>query len=79
MVGFFLFIFSKSIKISRNTTDLFAKYLSFGISFQIIVQALINLAVVVGLIPVTGITLPFKLWGLKPSYVAYRNGNNFGY
>jgi cell division protein FtsW len=63
VVGFFLFIFSKSIKISRNATDLFAKYLSFGISFQIIVQALINLAVVVGLIPVTGITLPFLSYG----------------
>ena len=44
-------------------TDLFAKYLSFGLSFGLIIQALLNLMVVVGLIPVTGVTLPFLSYG----------------
>lgn len=60
---FFGFIFYQCIKISMKQTDLFAKYLSFGLSFGLIIQALLNLMVVVGLIPVTGVTLPFLSYG----------------
>lgn len=37
----------------------FAKYLAFWVIFQIIIQAEMNLMVVVGMIPVTGVTLTF--------------------
>ena len=63
VISLFLFIFYKSIKISLSSKDLFGKYLSFGLSSQIIIQASLNLAVVVGLIPVTGVTLPFISYG----------------
>ena len=43
--------------------NLFGKYLSFGITFGLIFQTLLNLSVVVGLIPVTGVTLPFISYG----------------
>ena len=46
-----------------NTKNLFAKYLAFGITFQFSFQAVLNLMVVVGLIPVTGVTLPFLSYG----------------
>ena len=59
----FIFIFLRSIKISLYSKDLFAKYLSFGLIFGIIFQSLLNLSVVVGLIPVTGVTLPFISYG----------------
>ena len=59
----FMFIFYKSIKISLSCKDLFSKYLSFGLSIQIIIQACLNLCVVTGLIPVTGVTLPFISYG----------------
>lgn len=59
----FLFIFYRAISISLKQTDLFAKYLSFGLCFGIIIQAVLNLCVVVGLIPVTGVTLPFISYG----------------
>lgn len=60
---FFLIIFIKSINIALNAKDAFAKYLCFGIIFQIIFQALLNLMVVVALVPVTGITLPLLSYG----------------
>ena len=63
VVSLFLILLSRSIKISLNTTDLFSKYLSFGITFQLIFQTIMNLSVVVGLIPVTGVTLPFLSYG----------------
>ena len=59
----FMYIFYKSIKISLSCKDLFGKYLSFGLSCQILIQAGLNLAVVTGLIPVTGVTLPFISYG----------------
>ena len=59
----FLIIFYRCIKISLETEDLFAKYLSFGLSFMLIFQTLLNLMVVVGIVPVTGVTLPFISYG----------------
>lgn len=59
----FFAIFFLSLKIFFKTRDLFGKYLVFGLSFGIILQALLNLAVVVGLVPVTGVTLPFLSYG----------------
>lgn len=61
--GFFLFIFYRMIRIALSAKDLFRKYLAFGLSFGIFIQAGLNLAVVVGLIPVTGVTLPFFSYG----------------
>ena len=60
---FFLMIIWKCFKIARKTDDLFGKFLAFGISFGIAFQAVLNLMVVVGLIPVTGVTLPFLSYG----------------
>lgn len=61
--GFFLFVFYRMIRIALRSNDLFCKYLAFGLAFGILIQASLNLAVVVGLIPVTGVTLPFFSYG----------------
>ena len=44
-------------------TDLFGKYLCFGLSFMLIFQTVLNLCVVGGIVPVTGVTLPFISYG----------------
>jgi len=59
----FFAIFYFSMKVFFKTDNLFGKYLVFGLSFEIILQALLNLCVVVGLVPVTGVTLPFLSYG----------------
>ena len=61
--SFFFLIFYRMLKIAMSSTDLFKKYLAFGLTFGIFIQASLNLAVVVGLIPVTGVTLPFFSYG----------------
>ncbi len=63
VVGLFFLLLYRGIKISNKCSDSFGKYLSFGIIFQLIFQAIMNLSVVVGLIPVTGVTLPFLSYG----------------
>ena len=63
IVSLFLTIILTSFNISCKCNNLFGKYLVFGITFQMSFQALLNLMVVVGLIPVTGVTLPFLSYG----------------
>mgnify|MGYP004460446933 FL=1 len=54
VTSLFLVIIIRGFKIARKSDELFGKYLAFGITFQIAFQAILNLMVVVGLIPVTG-------------------------
>lgn len=59
----FLIIIYRGFRIAIHCENKFGKYLAFGITFQLAFQALLNLMVVVGLIPVTGVTLPFLSYG----------------
>lgn len=63
VTSLFLSIIINGFKIAHRSSDLFGKYLAFGIIFQLSFQAILNLCVVVGLIPVTGVTLPFLSYG----------------
>ena len=63
VTSFFGFIFYRTVKISLKTNDLFGKFLAFGLGIGIVIQAVLNLSVVTGLIPVTGVTLPFFSYG----------------
>ena len=59
----FITIIYFGFRIAINCEDKFGKYLAFGITFGLAFQTLLNLMVVVGLIPVTGVTLPFLSYG----------------
>ncbi len=59
----FITIIYSGFKIAMKCEDLFGKYLAFGITFGLAFQTMLNLMVVVGLIPVTGVTLPFLSYG----------------
>ena len=63
VVGLFLLIIINGFYIAKKQNNLFSKYLAFGITFWIAFQSLLNLMVVVGIIPVTGVTLPFLSYG----------------
>lgn len=52
------------ISIARGVKDLFGKYVAFGITSLILVQAFVNIGVNLNVIPLTGLTLPFvSYWG----------------
>ena len=55
----FIFLFLIIIKISRSAKDKFGCLLSAGIGSLIVIQVLLNIAVVTGLVPPTGLPLPF--------------------
>ncbi|GAA0460618.1 stage V sporulation protein E [Alkalibacillus silvisoli] len=59
----FLIIIWRGIIIALNMQDLSGSLLAFGITAMITIQVMINISVVIGLIPVTGITLPLLSYG----------------
>ena len=63
IASLFITIIYRGIKISIKQENNFSKYLAFGLTFSLAFQAILNLMVVVGLIPVTGVTLPFLSYG----------------
>lgn len=53
----------RSIRIFRKCPFAFGAFLALGLSFTLVIQALINMAVAVNLFPVTGVTLPLVSMG----------------
>lgn len=59
----FLILFWRGIKVALEAPDSFGSFLALGIVSMLAIQMMINISVVIGLIPVTGITLPFLSYG----------------
>lgn len=60
LLGFF---FWRGINIAQNAPDIFGRLLASGLTLGIMSQALINMAAITGLLPLTGIPLPFVSQG----------------
>lgn len=63
LISLFVFLFVRGISISNRSQDKFVCYLSYGLTLMISLQALINFAVVTGLVPTKGLPLPFLSYG----------------
>lgn len=59
----FCLLLWRGIRIALGAPDLFGSFLGVGIIAMIAIQVIINIGVVTGLMPVTGITLPFLSYG----------------
>jgi cell division protein FtsW len=53
----------KCFKIAENAPDRFGRYLAIGAGVWVGVQAFVNIASMTGLMPMTGVTLPFVSYG----------------
>ncbi|MRX70808.1 stage V sporulation protein E [Bacillus lacus] len=53
----------RGIRIALGAPDLYGSFVAVGIVSMIAIQVMINVGVVTGLMPVTGITLPFLSYG----------------
>lgn len=62
IILFLIFIW-RGIRIAVNAKDTYGTFLAMGITSVIAVQAIINVAVVSGAMPVTGVPLPFVSYG----------------
>src|SRR6185295_4840593 len=59
----YYFMIQKSFEISRKARDREGSLLALGISGMFAVQIIVNVGMTVGLLPVTGLTLPFISYG----------------
>ena len=59
----FLTILLRGLKIAKYAPDDFGKYLAIGITSTIVVYALGNALVTLGLAPTTGLPMPFVSYG----------------
>jgi len=59
VIGLFGLFAWRSFAIALQTEDLFKRLMAFGATTSIVLQALINIAVTAGMLPPTGIPLPF--------------------
>lgn len=59
----YLILLFRGIAIARKCETGFPAYLVLGLTVMLVTQAMVNMSVAVGLIPVTGQTLPMISWG----------------
>lgn len=59
---FFVIIYL-GFDLARKAKDNFASFMALGFTSILLIQVFVNIAVVIGLIPVTGVTLPFVSYG----------------
>ena len=63
VISLFLFFLWRGIRVARQAPDKFGELLAVGIVAWVVCQAFINIAAITGLIPLTGIPLPFISFG----------------
>jgi len=63
VIALFLMLFLRGIAVANRSGDSFNYYLAYGLTMMISVQALINFAVVTGMVPTKGLPLPFMSYG----------------
>jgi cell division protein FtsW len=62
LAAFFIILW-RGVRISVRTQDRFGYFVAMGITSMIVIQALLNIAVAIGLVPTKGMPLPFISYG----------------
>lgn len=65
VLGLYLFIILRGLSIARQTKDDFGSLLAIGIISMLAFHVLVNVGMTSGIMPVTGITLPFVSYGVS--------------
>jgi len=63
LVFLFIALYARAYQIIRECPDRFGRLLGYGLTSSLAIQTTINMAVVTGVLPVTGITLPLISYG----------------
>jgi len=63
LVFLYFIIFKKILFVVKNTEDIFGSLICLGVFFMIFFQFFVNIGMNIGLLPITGITLPLFSYG----------------
>src|SRR5690625_1950779 len=69
VIGSLTAITLRGLFIARKCTDSFGSLLAIGISSMVAIQAIINLGAISGILPITGVPLPFLCYGGSSLFV----------
>ncbi len=69
VIGLFAIFLWRGTRVALRTQDNFGRFLAVGITSMIVLQAFINISVVLGLMPTKGIPLPFVSYGGSSLFV----------
>ncbi|MBI4032597.1 putative lipid II flippase FtsW [Candidatus Berkelbacteria bacterium] len=63
ILGLILFVILRGYQIARRVPDAYGRYVAVGITTLIAIQTFVNIGAMLGLMPITGVTLPFVSYG----------------
>lgn len=63
VAGLFLLLLLRGLRVAAHAEDPFARYLAFGLSLLLGLEAFVNMGVCMGLLPTKGLALPFLSYG----------------
>jgi cell division protein FtsW len=69
VVTLFAIFLWRGMRVSWRTEDIFGRYLAVGITSMVVLQAFINISVVLGMMPTKGIPLPLVSYGGSSLFV----------
>ncbi len=69
VVTLFAIFLWRGMRVSWRTEDVFGRYLAVGITSMVVLQAFINISVVLGMMPTKGIPLPLVSYGGSSLFV----------
>ncbi|OGM78048.1 hypothetical protein A2188_01255 [Candidatus Woesebacteria bacterium RIFOXYA1_FULL_43_9] len=63
LIGIYLFLIVSLFRVVYLATDNYGRLVALGVAAWLSIQSLINLASITGIIPITGVPLPFFSYG----------------
>jgi cell division protein FtsW len=63
LIALFMSLFLTALSVGKRLNDEYLRLIAIGIGSWFIVQALVNIGAMIGLLPLTGIPLPFMSYG----------------
>lgn len=81
LLGLYTLLVICSLEIGANNIDPFARLIAIGIAAMFVIEVLVNVGMTLGIMPVTGLTLPFISYGgssLLVNMIAVGLLNNVG-
>jgi cell division protein FtsW len=63
LIIIFVILIFRGYKVAKETDDDFGKYIAFGITTIVALYSFVNISVATGIIPTTGVTIPFVSYG----------------
>ena len=69
VIALFAIFLWRGLRTAVRTQDMFGRFLAVGITSMVVVQACINISVVLGMMPTKGIPLPFVSYGGSSLFV----------